>query len=448
MTNRSVSRFQGCSLAVFVFVVLVTAVGEDKTPSEWHTSDLPFRVLNAISAGSSFWVCGTDESVAVSSDGGQHWTIKHKMNDGGVLLNINFANDKFGYAAGASGILLMTDDGGETWSQRSAGKDAILQVSFSDPRHGLIRTFNSLLFTIDGGTTWAPVSDGQNVDEIKHFPYTFSLVALDSTHMGIMMKEGAAQYEGQRFLVTDDSGKSWKFVAIPNTTLYSFIRVSGKYWTVGTEVIHKDQPGGGYGVPVALYSSDGEKWEHSTNDISSCKLHMCVACNREGCLSSNGIITDMFAEKTSSREFPENRELTPNWVANASNICFVSKELQCASLRPVEKTSPSDIPLPTVVGPGPLGTPKPEGPQCIICGINRLLIDKKAQGLYTVKLELEISTNGTVKTAVADGAPTPDVKSRIEQQAQLWIFEPYLKDGVAVNVKLHTSVQVNVIRPR
>jgi hypothetical protein len=49
--------------------------------------------------------------------------------------------------------------------------------------------------------------------------------------MGIMMKEGAAQYEGQRFLVTDDSGKSWKFVAIPNTTLYSFLRVSGKYRT-------------------------------------------------------------------------------------------------------------------------------------------------------------------------------------------------------------------------
>jgi hypothetical protein len=46
--------------------------------------------------------------------------------------------------------------------------------------------------------------------------------------MAIMMKEGAAQYNGQRFLVTQDSGKSWKFIAIPNTTLYSFLRVGGK----------------------------------------------------------------------------------------------------------------------------------------------------------------------------------------------------------------------------
>jgi hypothetical protein len=34
--------------------------------------------------------------------------------------------------------------------------------------------------------------------------------------------------------------------------LYSFLRVHGKYWAVGTEVVHKDQPGGGYGVPVLV----------------------------------------------------------------------------------------------------------------------------------------------------------------------------------------------------
>ena len=48
----------------------------------------------------------------------------------------------------------------------------------------------------------------------------------------------------------------------------------------------------------------------------------------------------------------------------------------------------------------------------------------------------------------AQGAPTPEIKSRIEQQSQQWIFEPYLKDGVSVNVRLNTSVRVNVIKPR
>jgi hypothetical protein len=266
--------------------------------------------------------------------------------------------------------------------------------------------------------------------------------------MAAMMKEGSAQYEGQRFLVTDDSGKSWKFVAIPNTTLYSFLRVSGKYWTLGTEVIHKDQPGGGYGVPVALYSSDGENWDHSSSDLSSCKPQMCVACTSGGCLSSNGTITNVFSEKTSYREFSSNRKLTPKWAANGSAICFVANRLQCAPVKSAVKPTPGDIPLPTAVGPGPLGAPKPEGPRCIVCSMDRLFIDQKAQGAYTIKLTAEIAKNGIVQTALADGAPTPEIKSRIEQQAQEWIFEPYLKDGVEVNVKLNTSVQVNVIKPR
>jgi photosystem II stability/assembly factor-like uncharacterized protein len=123
--------------------------------------------------------------------------VKHETTDGALLLNIGFANDKFGYAAGTGGLFLTTEDGGETWSPHSAGKDAILQVSFSDTKHGLIRTFTSLLFTVDGGANWSVVSAGQNSEDIKRFPYTFSLVALDGTHMAVMMKEGSAQYEGQ-----------------------------------------------------------------------------------------------------------------------------------------------------------------------------------------------------------------------------------------------------------
>ena len=107
--------------------------------------------------------------------------------------------------------ILTTEDGGETWFSHSAGKGAILQISFSDAKHGLIRTFTSLLFTVDGGANWLVVSSRQYSEDIKRFPCTFSFV-----------------------------------------TLYSFLRVHGKYWAVGTEVIHKDQPGGGYGVTGCL----------------------------------------------------------------------------------------------------------------------------------------------------------------------------------------------------
>src|SRR5262249_7724769 len=145
-----------------VLLLMGLAVSQEKAKSEWHKSEVPFRVLNTTSLGSSLWTCGADEGIAVSSDGGQHWQTKHQRKGGAVLLNVEFVNDKFGYAAGTGGLFLTTDDAGETWLGHSTGSGAILQVSFADKLHGLIRTPSSLLFTVDGGANWAPVSPGQN----------------------------------------------------------------------------------------------------------------------------------------------------------------------------------------------------------------------------------------------------------------------------------------------
>lgn len=112
-------------------------------------------------------------------------------------------------------------------------------------------------------------------------------------------------------------------------------------------------------------------------------------------------------------------------------------------LKPVVKPRTGENPLPTAMGPEPLGASvSVQGPRGIVCSMDRILIDKKAEGAYAIKLALEIAKNGTVRTVVAESAPTPEVKSRIEQQAQDWIFEPYLKDGVGVNVKLSTIVHL------
>ena len=437
--------------SVYVCFLLTTtlAAGQGQRSLDWHGYEFSFRVLNITSTGHLLWVCGTDESIAVSSDDGAHWQVKHQTTDGGLLLNIEFADSKFGYAAGTGGIFLTTVDGGETWVPHSGISETILQVSFADLQHGLIRTPTSLLFTVDGGLHWLVVSAGQNSEDIKHFPYTFSLVALDASHMAVMLKLGAAQYESQAFLSTQDSGKSWNIVNIPNVTLYSFLRVGGQYWAVGTEVVHKDQPGGGYAVPVALYSADGEKWSHSSHDLSACKLEMCTVCNTQGCFSSNGAITRVFLENTTYGAFPPDEELTTKWASTDSTLCFVGSRLQCAALKELPQAhSSAGSAVPAVVGPGPLGGPIPQGPRCIICGLDRIFVDKKAQGSYTIKLVLVIAKNGTITTVEAEGAPTPEIKSRIEQQAQQWIFEPYSKDGARVNLKLNTAVRVNVIKPR
>ncbi|HTR25702.1 MAG TPA: hypothetical protein VMI10_17125 [Terriglobales bacterium] len=449
-TMKSYIRNLVSLIALFLLLSwTITSAGQEKPVSAWKAHDLQFRVLNTTASSGSMWVCGTDEAIAVSSDDGQNWDVKHGTPDGNSLLTIDFVNESFGYATGTGGVFLTTEDGGKTWLLRSPGKDTILQASFSDPQHGIIRTLSSLLFTADGGQHFSVVSDGQNADEIKHFPYTFALVALDSSHMGIMMKEGAAQYEGQRFLVSSDSGKTWRITLIPDSTIYSFLRVGGQYWAVGTQVIGKDKPGGGHAVASAFYSSDGEKWSHANSDVSACQLHMCVACNKEGCFSSNGTITNPFHEKTTYSEFQPNAALSSKWSRSNSAICFVGSSLQCGNLKQVDEAKNSEgPPSPVAISPGPLGATATAGPQCILCQMDRILIGKGAQGAFTIKLTITIAKNGTVTHVESDGAPTSEIKSRIEQQAQQWLFEPYLKNGERVNVRLNTTVRVNVIKPR
>lgn len=436
-------------VCVSMFLATTLQGRQEQPPAGWQSANLAFRALNITSTRNSLWVCGTDETIAVSSDGGAHWEVKHQKVDGGLLLHIDFANSKFGYSAGTGGLILTTEDGGETWESRSGITETILQVSFSDPQHGLIRTPASLFFTVDGGSHWSTLPVEQNSEDMKEFPYTFSLAVLDSSHMAVMMKQGAAQYESQAFLYTQNSGKSWSFLKIPNVTLYSFLRVEDRYWAVGTEVIHKDQPGGGYGVPVALYSLDGEKWNHSIGDLSACKLEMCTVCTTRGCLSSNGIISGIFSDETSYSVFPAGKELTAKWASTDSTVCFVGNQVQCADLKAVTQAPASTgAPVPTVMAPGPLGAPTAQGPRCFICGLDTIFVDRRAQGVYSIKLRIGIATNGVVTDVEAQGAPTPEVKTGIERQVQHWIFEPYLTDGVPVNVKLNTSVRVNVIKPQ
>src|SRR5215471_537970 len=102
-------------LGVFVLIAAVLAMADEKNSPDWRTIDLPFRAVDITSLQHSLWVCGTDESIASSSDNGSSWKVKHHTADGGILLNIALANDKCGYASGTGGLFLITEDGGESW---------------------------------------------------------------------------------------------------------------------------------------------------------------------------------------------------------------------------------------------------------------------------------------------------------------------------------------------
>jgi hypothetical protein len=99
------------------------------SPSPWWVPSVPFRPINLTSSSDVFWVCGADEMIAKSDDGGRTWTVKHQKADGELLLSIVFVDGLHGFAAGSNGAFLRTTDGGDTWTSNSFGTSTIKSIA-------------------------------------------------------------------------------------------------------------------------------------------------------------------------------------------------------------------------------------------------------------------------------------------------------------------------------
>jgi TonB-like protein len=86
--------------------------------------------------------------------------------------------------------------------------------------------------------------------------------------------------------------------------------------------------------------------------------------------------------------------------------------------------------------------------QCIRCGLESVYVDGKANGRYSMRTTLLIDKNGLVKEVEIEKPPSPTLEESIRRSILQWVFLPVQKDGVPVNVKLNTSVNVTVVRPR
>jgi photosystem II stability/assembly factor-like uncharacterized protein len=253
-------------------------------------------------------VCGPNESIASSPDG-KKWTLHHHASGAGsMLFGIEFFTAKFGYAYGTGGTILFTNDGGDTWETRHLGSDTILLASFADPTHGLLCTVSSL-FYLYGDDSLHQIA--QPADTLKRFPFTPFLAALSPDKMTAVLSEGP--YSESGFLATIDGGKTWSFYDPPSTGIKDLLRVDGKYWATGHEVVDKDKPGGGHGVPMATYSDDGTHWTHTTNDIHPCHWENCGICNSQGCLASGTLLVNFFHQETTYSEIPKG-SLTAKWA--------------------------------------------------------------------------------------------------------------------------------------
>jgi len=440
--NSLVSRF---GRLFFILVLLNVAAS---SASEWRTVDLPARPLNIAENNGTLWVCGADELIANSGDGGKTWTTKHNAKNGSLLLSIGFANERFGYAAGTGVQILITKDGGNTWDSAKVPSQVVYEAAFSDEKHGIIHAQRGIYTTSDGGATWVPVPIDFASEDLKGFSRVLTVVAADANHMAIVLSEGNSSAYSYRLFLTKDGGAKWAASNTPSTGLGKLTSHGGEYWFAGMEVIEKDKPGGGYGVPLVMHSADGENWTHlqrwSKNEFSE--------CNSQGCLYWDGAGVQLPpASPVSFLTFAPEKVVTARWAVAKGTICTVGTGLRCTAAIATQ-TMPAYLetssPIPPPISAPPLDAPASQGLQCLYCEFERIMVTSDFQGAADVQIKLHIGQNGLVEHAEIVHATNSGIGERIAASARNWIFLPFVKDGVVHPANTEVKLRVQAIKSK
>jgi photosystem II stability/assembly factor-like uncharacterized protein len=179
------------------------------TPETKTESGLNPRPRRASSAEPAIGAPATAEAAADVTIGNDSWkVVKHVVQIDKNLRAVHFVDAMTGWAAGDSGAVYATTDGGRGWKPLSSGSDADLNlIYFIDWNRGWMlgksgaktgdedEGENILFITTDGGRTW----------ERKSLPNVTSLHFTDA-------KTGWAVGKNFTLLKTTDGGLEWSKV--------------------------------------------------------------------------------------------------------------------------------------------------------------------------------------------------------------------------------------------
>ena len=105
------------------------------------------------------WAVGTPGIVLRTTNGGDTWR-KVQLAPESMLLDLDFVDKSYGWVCGSIGlggdVGYRTTDGGQTWIRENIPADAVGAVDFTDRKHGWQTGMSGIvLYTENGGETWA-----------------------------------------------------------------------------------------------------------------------------------------------------------------------------------------------------------------------------------------------------------------------------------------------------
>jgi photosystem II stability/assembly factor-like uncharacterized protein len=200
-------------LALATLVVYVGCESAEKevppvTRTIAHTDK--FYDVQALDADHAI-VVGYDGKILLTADGGRTWT-RIRSGTTRALFRVCFVDPAHGWISGQEGVILRTTDGGQSWERQKSGTDVYLfSLSFADLQHGwAVGDKSILLETRDGGANWSlhkiiPASQKELSSEeavVSQDPVLYDVQFLDS-------RTGWVTGEFGKIYHTTDGGQSW-----------------------------------------------------------------------------------------------------------------------------------------------------------------------------------------------------------------------------------------------
>ncbi len=154
------------------------------------------------------------------------------------LFTVHFINDTVGWAAGAAGCILKTNDGGNSWDKTNLGIgfDNFRSVHFVNLDTGWVVGGDNIFKTTNGGDSWVS-QQGQS----NHY---YNCCYFISSSFGWV---GAYASSYGKLIYTTDGGDGWQVQdSIANSNITSIIFIDENTgWCVGPEgLIMKTSSGG------------------------------------------------------------------------------------------------------------------------------------------------------------------------------------------------------------
>lgn len=196
----------------------------------------------------------------------------------------------------------------------------------------------------------------------------------------------------------------------------------GEYWAFGMELVHRDT--GGYGVPLALHSKDGDTWVRGANGPKEF-----FNCNPQGCYMWDGTVETLYGERERYWALPQDGTMSGAWAISQNRACTIGQFLECGSATMTQEPQPR---FKRPAGPaqalqtGTVRLPAfrvglPEG--CVQCTLDPIPWKIQQRSVLWVVAKLHIGPDGDVKDVMLS-QQLELLDPPIKQQLSQWRFKP------------------------